>query len=84
VYPHLPLFAQQGLGIALLSYAGRLHVGITADWDLEALLADLVARLDAAFDELVELAELPPEDATRGNGRAKETVVPLQLGAARV
>ena len=84
VYPHLPLFAQQGLGIALLSYAGRLHVGITADWDLEALLADLVARLDAAFDELVELAELPPEDATRGNGRAKETVVPLQVGAARV
>src|SRR6185436_9525709 len=84
VYPHLPLFAQQGLGIALLSYAGRLHVGITADWDLEALLADLVARLDAAFDELVELAELPAEDAARANGRAKDTVVPLHLGAARV
>ena len=82
VYPHLPLFAQQGLGIALLSYAGRLHVGITADWDLDALLADLVARLDSAFDELVELADLSAEETAPRS--QKDTVVPLQVGAARV
>jgi hypothetical protein len=52
VYPHLPLFERQGLGVALLSYAGRLHVGITADWSLGAFVTDLIERLQVTFDEL--------------------------------
>ena len=43
VYPHLPLFEQQGIGIALLSYMGRLYVGIGADWNLGELLRDIAA-----------------------------------------
>jgi len=31
-YPLVPLFENQGLGIALLSYLDRLYVGLTADW----------------------------------------------------
>lgn len=55
-YPHLPLFENQGLGIALLSYCGTLHVGITSDWEHGTLLADVTAALEAAFEELRLLA----------------------------
>ena len=58
VYPHLPLFENQGLGIALLSYCGQLHVGITADWDHGALLYDVAAELETCFAELALLAGL--------------------------
>jgi WS/DGAT/MGAT family acyltransferase len=60
VYPHLPLFEQQGIGIALLSYAGRLHVGVTADWNLGPLLDDLTVHLADAFVGLVRAAGLEP------------------------
>jgi WS/DGAT/MGAT family acyltransferase len=63
VYPHLPLFEQQGIGIALLSYAGCLHVGITADWNLGELVADLVDRMEATFDEMAVAAGLVPASA---------------------
>jgi WS/DGAT/MGAT family acyltransferase len=51
-FPHLPLFEHQGLGIALVSYAGRLYVGLTGEWDLAADIDVLVADLGAAFDAL--------------------------------
>ena len=84
VYPHLPLFERQGLGIALLSYAGRLHVGITADWNLAAFLRDLMEHLDDAFTELADVAGLPAEEPVRAGGRPIEVVGPLQLRAAPV
>jgi WS/DGAT/MGAT family acyltransferase len=55
-YPHLPLFEQQGLGIALLSYMGRLYVGMASDWGLGELLVDVRDRVEAGFLELVQLA----------------------------
>jgi hypothetical protein len=82
VYPHLPLFEQQGLGIALLSYCGRLHVGMAADWNLAAFLHDLVERLDGALAELADAAGLPAEETARGNGHAPDALVPLQVVAA--
>jgi diacylglycerol O-acyltransferase / wax synthase len=57
-YPHLPLFEQQGLGIALLSYVGRLAVCVAADWHLGDLLHDIVERLETGFAELASLAGL--------------------------
>jgi hypothetical protein len=88
VYPHLPLFEQQGIGIALLSYAGRLHVGITADWSLGAFVGDLVERMDAAFDELAVAAGLVSapavdEDVPRPTGGA-DTRASLQVRAVPV
>ena len=84
VYPHLPLFEQQGLGVALLSYAGRLHVGITADWSLSALLYDLMAHLDGALAELADAAGLPAEETATGDGQVTDVVTPLQMIARPV
>jgi diacylglycerol O-acyltransferase / wax synthase len=85
VYPHLPLFERQGIGIALLSYAGRLHVGITADWNLGPFLADLAERLEPSFLELADAAgmaaEPPPEAACRS---APAPIVTLRPGVAAV
>jgi WS/DGAT/MGAT family acyltransferase len=63
VYPHLPLFEQQGLGVAVLSYVGRLAICIAADWDLRELLHEVMKRLDAGIAELTSLAGLAPETA---------------------
>jgi diacylglycerol O-acyltransferase len=63
-YPHLPLFENQGLGIALLSYLDRLYVGLTADWDRGALASELAGDLAHAVDELAARAGLPEEAAT--------------------
>lgn len=56
VYPHVPLFTNQGLGVALFSYADRLYWGFNADRDLLPDLAELARCVSAAFDELRELA----------------------------
>jgi WS/DGAT/MGAT family acyltransferase len=55
-YPMVPLFTNQGLGIALFSYAGGLYWGLSADWDLFPDLHDFVVCIDAAFRELCEAA----------------------------
>jgi hypothetical protein len=59
-YPHLALFDYQGLGIAILSYAGELYWGLTADPDLVPALDDLAADLSAAFAELCDAAGVEP------------------------
>jgi WS/DGAT/MGAT family acyltransferase len=59
VYPLVPLYKNQALGIALFSYDGGLFWGLNADWDLlpdlhelaEALRADFAALQRAAEDE---------------------------------
>lgn len=55
-YPHLPLFENQGLGIALLSYCGQLHVGLSSDWDHGTMLEEVTDELEASFTELAQLA----------------------------
>jgi diacylglycerol O-acyltransferase / wax synthase len=56
VYPLVPLFSNQGLGIALLSYDGRLFWGFDADWDAVHDLHDLVGYVG---EELELLRKLP-------------------------
>jgi len=58
-YPYVPLFENQGLGIALLSYAGHLYWGLVGDWDLMPDLHQLREFIPAAFVELREAAGLP-------------------------
>jgi WS/DGAT/MGAT family acyltransferase len=60
IYPLVPLFRNQGLGIALFSYASTLHWGFNADWDLVPDLHRFVELLQEEFDLLLE-AEPPPE-----------------------
>jgi hypothetical protein len=45
VYPLVPLFTQQALGIALFSYDGALHWGFNADWDAVPDLHELVTAV---------------------------------------
>ncbi len=51
-YPHLPLFENQGLAVAAMSYLGKIHFGLIGDWDLMPDLSDFAADLDTAMAEL--------------------------------
>jgi hypothetical protein len=75
LHPHLPLFAHQGLGIAALSYCGRISLGLIADFERVADLRPLEAHLSAAFDELVE--------ASRGGDERARHTTPSGRGARR-
>jgi diacylglycerol O-acyltransferase len=52
IYPQVPLSQNQTLGIAIMSYDGRLFFGLLGDFDEMPDLALLEADLAAAVDEL--------------------------------
>jgi WS/DGAT/MGAT family acyltransferase len=71
-YPHLPLFENQGLGVALLSYAGTLYWGIAGDWNQMPDLSEFIAALQEAFADLRAEAEaLQPSAAPAPPAAAK-------------
>jgi len=55
-YPLVTLLAEQGLGIAVFSYLGRLRFGFNADWDLLPDLEDLVRLVEDEFARLKQAA----------------------------
>ncbi|MDJ0866467.1 MAG: wax ester/triacylglycerol synthase family O-acyltransferase [Myxococcota bacterium] len=55
-YPHVPLMDRLGLGIALLSYDGRIFWGFNADYDLVPDLEAFVRDTREAFGQLRTLA----------------------------
>jgi diacylglycerol O-acyltransferase / wax synthase len=55
VYPVVPLFSHQGVGIALFSYHGRLFWGFNACWDAVPDLHDLVLAVQLEFETLRKL-----------------------------
>jgi len=55
--PQLPLFRNQGLAVAAMSYLGRVHFGITGDRDLVPDLERFGDALHASFDELKTASE---------------------------
>jgi len=59
-FPHVPLTDRLGLGIALMSYNGRLCWGFNADYDLVPDLREFVAAIEGSFRELVGLAFARP------------------------
>ncbi len=56
IFPLVPLFENQAVGIALFSYAGGLYWGLAADWNTVPDLHELSEDLSASFDELHALA----------------------------
>ena len=52
VYPQVPLFTNQNLGVALFSYAGHLYWGFNADRDRMPDLHDFVHAVQSSFAEL--------------------------------
>lgn len=60
VYPLVPLFTNQALGIALFSYNGGLFWGFNADWDAMPDLHDLVGAVEAECAALSQMAASTP------------------------
>jgi len=54
IYPLVPLAANTALGIAVLSYDGRLNFGLNADYDALPDLELLAADLESAITEIVQ------------------------------
>ncbi|UCE86899.1 MAG: wax ester/triacylglycerol synthase family O-acyltransferase, partial [Deltaproteobacteria bacterium] len=67
LHPQLPLFEKQGLGVAVLSYDGRVFCGFVGDWDLVPDLREFAGAIQASFRELRDAA------AARATKRAAAT-----------
>ncbi|MCA9519749.1 MAG: wax ester/triacylglycerol synthase family O-acyltransferase [Myxococcales bacterium] len=55
IYPMVPLFGDQSVGIALFSYDAKLFWGFSADWQLVPDLHELIEDMREAFEELERL-----------------------------
>ena len=66
-YPEVPLVLNTALGIAIMSYDGRIFFGLLGDYEAMADIDDLAADLRSAIDELAAAAGVPP----RSRGRAR-------------
>jgi WS/DGAT/MGAT family acyltransferase len=89
-YPHLPLFENQGLGVALFSYAGQLYWGVAADWNQMPDLGDFITDLAASFEELRAAADalapvaIPASAPARRTAQLRITKPALSPSAAAV
>jgi len=79
IYPLVPLFARLGLGVALFSYAGRLHWGFNADWDVVPDLHDFVRAVEESFAELHAAALAERDAEPRPGSRRGRDPVTLQV-----
>jgi diacylglycerol O-acyltransferase len=64
-YPMVPLVLNTALGIAIMSYDGRLYFGLLGDYDALSDIDALAADLDAAIRELAAAAGAGPRGAKR-------------------
>ena len=55
-YPQVPLTLNTALGIAIMSYDGRLGFGLLGDYDAMPDLDDVANDLERSIDELAEAA----------------------------
>ncbi len=56
LYPVVPLAKNQALGIAIMSYNGRLGFGLLADFDALPDLEEIAGQLEDAIDDLATAA----------------------------
>ena len=71
LYPVVPLAGRQALGIAVMSYDGRLGFGLLGDYDALADLDTLADMLRASIDALAESASVPRR-AVRGRRSTRD------------
>jgi WS/DGAT/MGAT family acyltransferase len=69
-YPMVPLVLNTALGIAIMSYDGRIFFGLLGDYDAMADLDEFAQDLRASIDELSAAAGVPVDGARR-SGRAR-------------
>jgi len=68
IYPVVPLARNQALGIAIMSYNGRVGFGLLADFDALPDLADVGAALREAIGRLAAAAGVPEPPVPGGDG----------------
>jgi diacylglycerol O-acyltransferase / wax synthase len=56
IFPMVPLAKNQGLGIALLSYAGKINFGLVGDYDVMWDLGDFAEDVRTSLEELAAAA----------------------------
>jgi len=87
VYPLVPLYRNQALGIALFSYNGKLFWGFNADWDAVPDLHELVEATSTEFNVLRDAAVAMPAGSvaeprrTARRAAGKRAVAPQANGA---
>lgn len=69
IYPLVPLAEKLALGVAIMSYDGRIAFGLNADYDVLADVEQLAIHLGEALDELAAAAGLAPRRGTRRGPR---------------
>jgi len=69
-YPKVPLVLNTALGIAIMSYDGKLFFGLLGDYDAMDDLDAFASDLQSAVAELASAAGVPP-DGGRRSGRAR-------------
>jgi diacylglycerol O-acyltransferase / wax synthase len=87
IFPMVPLAKGQALGVAIMSYNGRMNFGLVGDYDAMADLDDLAGDLDAALADLAAAAGVtlrgPVERATPVPERRQRRHVATKSGAQR-
>jgi hypothetical protein len=86
-FPHVPLFENQGLAVALFSYNGRLCWGFNADWDLVPDLDVFVGAVERSFSELYAAATVaerrPPVAKSQRPEATREVPAKIAAGTRR-
>jgi diacylglycerol O-acyltransferase / wax synthase len=70
-FPMVPLAKNQALGIALLSYDGRINFGLVGDYDLLWDLDELAADLEESLAELAAAAGIELSERARRRERVE-------------
>jgi diacylglycerol O-acyltransferase / wax synthase len=65
INPMVPLAKGQALGIAIMSYNGRMNFGLLGDWDALPDLDEFAGDLQAALAELASIAGVKLDDSPR-------------------
>jgi len=83
LYPVVPLARNQALGVAVMSYHGRLGFGLLGDYDALPDLEDIAAALHGAIAALALAAGAtpPPAARRRAGARARRTPAADRTGA---
>jgi WS/DGAT/MGAT family acyltransferase len=72
LYPLVPLAENTALGIAIMSYNGRIDFGLLGDYDALPDLDDIAAGLEVAIAELAEVAGAERPSRVRKQTRAPQ------------
>ncbi len=78
IFPMVPLARGQALGVAIMSYNGRMNFGLVGDYDTMADIDELAGDFEDALAELADAAGVtlsgPPEPTLPAQRRERRHV----------